>query len=68
MAAREADGAVGADRNVATDADLEPERAVLCQAPGSDTSGAGVGVRDSPGGGEIRGGGAVLESSGSLTL
>ena len=63
-----ADRAAGADRIAGADADLGPERVVLCQAPGSDTSVAGAGVRDGPGGGEIRGGGAVLESSGSLTL
>jgi hypothetical protein len=56
----------GVDRANVVDRTEVPDRAALRQAPGSDCSPARVGARDGAGG-EIRGGGAVLESSGSFT-
>ena len=70
MAAGGVDRTLGADQNVGADGDHGAhgaDRAVLCQAPGSDRSPAGDGVRDGAIGGEIRGGGAVLDSTGSFT-
>src|SRR5260221_173162 len=61
-----ADRAPGADRNLGADGDRGADRAALCQAPGSDRSPAGAGIPERLGG-EIRGGGAVLESTGSFT-
>ena len=63
MATGPADQADAAGR-IAADRD---DRAELCQAPGSDRSPDGAGMGDGLDGGEIRGGGAVLESSGSFT-
>lgn len=67
MAAGGADRTLEADQNVGSDGDRGADRVVLCQAPGSDRSPAGAGVRDGAIGGEIRGGGAVLDSTGSFT-